>query len=370
MNSNTKIDIALLGGGRWGRVLAGELIRILPPDSTIRWVTKHDKRNREAWIAEHGQSRMLHCKSISQALPVDIAIVANRPEGHVDAIRDFLNAGVNVLTEKPLSLSADDATELIALAKRNRLVFGVNLLFTYASYLNDFASKIDRDGIRRVLIEWCDPWVTDRYGEIKRADYFTPITDDMLPHCWSILRCLLPSTSALRIDHVSYSPDASVIGAVWGDVDVEIALSRRSPNRVRRLSVEASDSASLDFSIEPGISRIGETEFKEQWTGSRPLERSLTSFIHAVTDSHIDWKLSAESCIDSVTSAEQASIFLAADQDRLLQELGRDLDDLRVVQTIVDRVAPTKNKLWPRMELQTEKDQQAAALIWSKEIWG
>src|SRR6185369_14830686 len=59
---------------------------------------------------------------------VDAVTVVVPTQFHHAVARDFLAAGVNVLIEKPITVTIEEADELIALAEKNRLVFQVGHL--------------------------------------------------------------------------------------------------------------------------------------------------------------------------------------------------------------------------------------------------
>lgn len=193
--------------------------------------------------------------------------------------------------------------------------------------------------VRQVELQWLDPWSEVRYGETKYSDVYTNIVDDMFPHCWSLLR-QVTGVEDWCVEQVEYLLNSDVqILLVQGDVSANITLSRRAPERTRRLSVRLSTedlqsdrvdagevlsnldnsgldtsghagsrfAAELDFSSEPGfIVQAGERH-ELQWAGERPLTRSLKSFLN-VLDAHRSgdqqawqsWPLSIVSCRQSV----------------------------------------------------------------------
>jgi predicted dehydrogenase len=59
---------------------------------------------------------------------VDAVSVVTQTPAHFEIARDFLNAGAHVLVEKPITETADEARELIALAQRQKRVLQVGHL--------------------------------------------------------------------------------------------------------------------------------------------------------------------------------------------------------------------------------------------------
>ena len=59
---------------------------------------------------------------------VDAVSVVTQTPAHFEIARDFLNAGAHVLVEKPITETAEEARELIALAARQKLILQVGHL--------------------------------------------------------------------------------------------------------------------------------------------------------------------------------------------------------------------------------------------------
>ena len=79
----------------------------------------------------------------AEAGRIDFLVICTTNETHHDLARAALLAGIDVLCEKPLSLTAKEAAELGRIAKRRRLVLGVP--FTYTGYP---MVKLARDLVR------------------------------------------------------------------------------------------------------------------------------------------------------------------------------------------------------------------------------
>ena len=75
---------------------------------------------------------------------IDFLVIATTNETHYALAKAALQAGMDVFCEKPLSLTAKEATELGTLAARKRRVLGVP--FTYTGYP---VVKLARDLVKR-----------------------------------------------------------------------------------------------------------------------------------------------------------------------------------------------------------------------------
>ena len=75
---------------------------------------------------------------------LDAAIVAVPTELHYQVVQDCLEAGVNVLVEKPLARSVEEADALLALARRKRAVLQVGHLERFNPAFRALAAHKDR----------------------------------------------------------------------------------------------------------------------------------------------------------------------------------------------------------------------------------
>jgi hypothetical protein len=247
------------------------------------------------------------------------------------------------------------------MAVEARCPLGVNLEMYFASFVEDFAAAVHGRNIREITLTWLDPWSETRYGETKHGDIYTSIVDDMWPHCWSLLRRLVPNGTVDLIDDVRYEPNSGLVHITvqFNDIVATIALSRRAAGRVRRMDVNRGE-AVLDFSTEPGSTEIDGVGTTNEWRGLRPLSRSLSSFFEVVLQPQLSdqWALSA--CLDAVRSAQLIGHKLRELQRGKLelwrqQEL--DLADAAQRNLIVDLLLPeyaAKDRRWPAITLEEQ----------------
>jgi len=88
---------------------------------------------------------------------IDFLVIATTNETHYEIAKAALQAGIDVLCEKPLSLTVKEATELGALAKRHRRILGIP--FTYTGYpmvklARDLVKRGDLGKIDKVVMEY------------------------------------------------------------------------------------------------------------------------------------------------------------------------------------------------------------------------
>ena len=93
----------------------------------------------------------------AEAGRIDFLVVCTTNETHHAIAKAALLAGIDVLCEKPLSLTAKEAAELGRIAKRKRLVLGVP--FTYTGYpmvklARDLVKKGELGKIDKIVLEY------------------------------------------------------------------------------------------------------------------------------------------------------------------------------------------------------------------------
>ena len=358
--------VLLLGGGRWSRVLLPVMQSLLANDAEITWVTEHGYEQARRWLAESKIERVVvkTCAETHNA-SFDAAVVATAPATHAHYVRGLIARGIPTLCEKPFSLDAAQAVELEHLAHARKGVLGVHLELPFASYFQEFAELVRAQPAADIAITWFDPWSEVRYGEIKHGDVYTSIVDDMWPHCWSLIREMLPGAtfSTIQLDDVAYEPsDGKVLVlARTEETRIRVELSRRFLSRKRRIEVDGWKFL-LDFSAEPGWREVGGVVTTNTWQGLRPLSGSLQSFFEVVVNNQLAsrWTLSLHNCLDSVRQACEISGRLRAlQQQRLLdlQRSGVDLSDTAQRNLIVDALLPEygqDGQRWPAFSMEQQ----------------
>lgn len=348
-------SVVLVGGGRWGRVHAGVLKRVLPHDGRLLWVSHHNRAELERHLADQDEtepqgSMMPDLRAAMRTKP-DAAIIVTAPNTHGAVAREVLEAGVPALVEKPLALDAAEAQGLVELAARQKLVLGLGLHLLLTSYLKHFRLLCQERRIASAHLTWLDPETEQRYGEMKRADLSTPKIHDIYPHLFAILRVLVPGASP-QIHHAYSAPlGAARLSLSVGDSAVTVELSRRAPQRVRRIDLVFADggSASLDFTQEPGTVTIDghQCESDPDWAiGPSPLAVETASFLAVLDNAGAasTWPCLAANVMGSVTGAVETASKLRESEARALADglaSGRNpVTDPDLHALIVDNLVP------------------------------
>jgi hypothetical protein len=361
--------VGLYGGGRWASGLARVLSKLLPPDADLVWVTKHHSQQAIAWQQECDGGPKIH---VVQDFPLpagqlDAAIVATAAPRHFGLLTECIEANIPVLCEKPLATHPQQIDQIRLLAQSTQRPIGIHLELVYLESLAWFKKRIGDQSIEFIQIDWQDPWLEQRGSIIKRAELLADVMHDQLPHCWSILRMLLPQQTiaieSVQLDHPVVTVNLSV-----DTVPAIIRLCRRGDRRTRSITINRGQHR-LNFANEPGYysNHLQKYVACPQLT-HRPLDYSLGNFLEhsCVAIVHPDhnaadpWPLSLHNWWDGLSGFIQASQLL---QQRLDHQIASRLKhfnglDLQLAELIVDRRAAESLARQADRELPYSPEQQ------------
>jgi len=101
-------------------------------------------------------------REVGRADPIDFVVIVTPNGSHYPAAKAFLNRGIHVVCDKPLTFEVAEAMELAELAKRNGLLFCVT--YTYTGYpaakqAREMVARGDIGDIRFVNAEYPQEWL-------------------------------------------------------------------------------------------------------------------------------------------------------------------------------------------------------------------
>jgi predicted dehydrogenase len=306
--------IALIGGGRWARVHASNLSKLLTSQDCVLWVSRHNQASQRAFVDQLPQASPAFelFSSVEEAYEArpSATLVVTRPENHFADTEACLRRGIHAFVEKPLAFRADEARALIDLTAKADLVLAVGVHLLSASYLSHFKDQIAGRRIQRLSVRWLDPAQEARYGENKQADDTTPLVHDVYPHIWSLVK-MLTGCPQQRVVAVASTVDGAIsFETQTGQVVAEARCSRRAPARERKVEVafDGGETAFLDFTQEPGVAGLNgaAVPVDPAWGHTpRPVMAEVGAFLRQLDGSRDpDWPHLAANCLDSVVGAE------------------------------------------------------------------
>ena len=309
-------NIAVIGGGRWARVLTEVLCSVVPSATSISVHSRHNAASMSSWISEKGIGDRVRVSAQWPRLrPAgsNAVIVANAARDHEAAVGPVLSAGLPVLVEKPIAPTAATSLRLAELARSRNVRFAAAHVFLFARYIENFKTLVKQAGSPRWLrIHWVDPRNESRYGEKKRYDPGLPVFADCLPHVLSIAGALTAGAAQSCRELEIFRGGAQVeLELLLGDIPCKVRLVRNGSRRERLVEVAAGQEVlQLDFSIEPGVIRCGSSvvDADPEWAVQRrPVACMLTAFLDWADGGEFDSRLYIGVGVQATQVIEQAA---------------------------------------------------------------
>lgn len=317
--------LAVVGGGRWARVIVSVLAEMNLPFDRIVIVSSVNLQ-----IMAH----LIEAQKSITRFPFDIvtsldellvrynvhaAIVVNSARQHFDTSVRLIDQGINVLIEKPVVLSSEHAHTLLNKAITSSTCLVPGLQYRFCSYIHHFAEQISlfEKKPHSFFVKWSDQTGEKRYGETKSYDPKINVAQDVMPHVWTILSIIFGQTrinvdSCQKASHNGSYVDFSV--TVKDGLKGNIILERDAIQRQRMVSVQfdSDNSLSIDFATEPGVISLNTKTISADpdWEKKpKPLARQLDYFLSTINEGFTT-ETDIRACLDSVAFSEQASALI------------------------------------------------------------
>ena len=157
---------------------------------------------------------------------IDFAVVVTPNKSHYPIAKAFLDNGINVVCDKPLTTDSAEAQDLARLAKEKNLLFAVT--YTYSGYTTvKHARAMIADGdigkIRFVNAEYPQEWLADKIEDSgqKQASWRSDPAQSGISNCVGDIGSHVENTVAyitgLKIKRLSARLDTFVDGRVLDD---------------------------------------------------------------------------------------------------------------------------------------------------------
>jgi predicted dehydrogenase len=157
---------------------------------------------------------------------IDFAVVVTPNAFHYAACKAFLSRGIDLVCDKPLTFSYEEAKELAEIAEQNNLLFGVTYTYTGYSAVKQIAHLIaskEIGDIRFVHAEYIQEWLAQRSEDTgnKQAEWRTDPALSGKSNCvgdiGSHVENMVATMTGLRISRLSARLDTFVPGRTLDD---------------------------------------------------------------------------------------------------------------------------------------------------------
>lgn len=138
---NAMVNVAVIGAGPWGR----NHIRIYNnlPDVTLAYIVEKNPAIYKKIEQEFGKECISDYHNLLKC-GIDAFSICTPASTHYEIAKDALNAGINVLVEKPLTLSSLEAMELVNLAKKKKKILAVGHVFRFDPAIKKLKEEIKK----------------------------------------------------------------------------------------------------------------------------------------------------------------------------------------------------------------------------------
>ena len=229
--------IAVIGAGNWGK----NHVRVFNGLGVLDGVAEASQHLREAIQQTYPETTVYSdYHDVLQNSDIVAVVLATPAPTHYAIAREFLLAGKDVLVEKPMTLSVDDAEELVAIAESHSRILMVGHLMLYKPIVRKLVACV-HDGLIG------DPYLIEmrrmKLGTVRREEN---VFWSFAPHDVALLLQLVPSTvktvtaNGLSAIQANIQDDVRVSVGFEDGVQAHIHTSWLWPEIERRTTVVGS----------------------------------------------------------------------------------------------------------------------------------
>lgn len=230
-----QLRFGLIGWGYWGPKIARNITSLATADVTF--ICDSDE-NRLAQVAMDFPSVKVSASPEELfASNVDCVVIATPVRTHSALARQALLSGKHVMVEKPLTANVSEAEELVALARRQRLVLMVGHTFEYSPAVNELRALVRSGQMGRI---YCMETQRLNLG-LFRNDI--DVIWDLAPHDVSILNYVLGEEPVgVRVSahghlRATISDNAHIDLQYANGATAHIHVSWMHPTKVRKVTL-------------------------------------------------------------------------------------------------------------------------------------
>lgn len=298
--------MALIGYGYWGPKLLRNLLK--HPQIKIEYICDLSLDQLKKARLEHRDIKLTRdFKDILNDKNIQAVIIAVPTAKHFEISREMILAGKNILVEKPMTVTTEEAVTLVNLAHEKGVVLCVDQPYIFSEPVRIIKSLINKNHFGQLF------YYNSIRANLGIIDKSTNVFTDLVPHDLSILDYLLDKEQPEEIkvtgsSHIFHNPAYAENGTLFlkykSGFTANIHLNWLSPVKIRHITIAGSkkmvvyDDAAFDNRLQiydSGVDvlntkkdepdklnyRLGKTEFPKI-KESEPLYEVIDSFVQAV----------------------------------------------------------------------------------------
>ncbi|MFC1964082.1 Gfo/Idh/MocA family protein [Chloroflexota bacterium] len=256
------IGCALIGCGYWGSKLKRYIEE--NPGVSLKYVCNSSSDLDAVW----------------QDPQVTAVVVATPNVTHYPIVKSALLHDKNVLSEKPLALTAEECVELRQIASSRNLKLLVEYTYTFSRALRQAQQMVEEGEIGAILgIEM----MVRHLGRFGGGSVYWLLSSHML----SVLDMFIPleSTSFTKIDLVTYQgeEETGVICFRYQDILGQLVVSLNYPGKETRIIIYG-ENGTIIYDPAASVSLLVEQYQRLKWTVAAELPRKRREF--QIDESH------------------------------------------------------------------------------------
>ncbi len=330
----TPRGVAIVGAGRWGKVLCGVLARFSPRLPHILLVAERNYADTRRWLDSQmrlhpnaGYDRVAVTRSLRQVIEsdgIDAAIVCKMASEHYAVTKRLLLADKHVLVEKPLTLREEEARELVDIAAGRQRTLAVGYELMFARTIHHFREILARhvSDVTEMTFEWAECQDLEKWGGHKGPDLSTHVITDLYPHVLSLLLLLLGDRPIALVGVTSRDGYwHAQVELRYGSIPIHVTLDKEAEHPRRLISATSREGAclALDYTTDPGTLDLDGLPLPPDPDADAfpsSLDSELACFFARIRTSRAPLPNAAEQSVTIVRATDEANAAFTARQAR------------------------------------------------------
>jgi predicted dehydrogenase len=168
--SKRKLRVGIVGGGRGSFIGAVHRIAAELDDQAelvagaMATDPQRARESAEAWYLKRSYDSFEEMAKVESKLPdgIDLVSIATPNHVHYSVAKTFLEHGIHVVCDKPMTFNLEQAQELVQLVEKSNLIFALTHNYTGYPVVRQARHMVQQGElgeIRKVLVEYVQDWL-------------------------------------------------------------------------------------------------------------------------------------------------------------------------------------------------------------------